>query len=221
MPICLEKQATNLHLQGKATMNKILCLFLVGLLSIATFGCASARTHQVWVNGYTGSAAPCLAPGDSLFVMEDQKAKNSLLEKEIKSDIDNLLVKHGYLLTSYDKAQFYLFFTYGLGPPQTISVTGPIGPGRGWSEFGYNAYLPAAFGPYATDKLTLNDRWLRLTVVEGKYYRETGKSRAVWVGEARSLGLSSGLRETLTPLLSAIFEQFGKNTGRALLTRIK
>jgi hypothetical protein len=211
----------NLHLQGEAAMSKIAWIFLVGLLGIAPWGCASTKTYQVQVNGYTDSAASLLAPGASLCVIEDQKAPNPLLEKEMKDDIDKLLVRHGYLLTPFDKAQFYLFFTYGLGPPQKMSVTGPIGPGRGWSEFGYTAYLPAGHGPYATETVTLNDRWLRLTVVAGKYYRETGKSRPVWVGEARSMGVSADLREVLSPLLAAAFEQFGKNTGKSVLIRIK
>ncbi len=202
-------------------MNKMLAIFLLGFLSVATVGCASAGTYQVQVNGYTDSTAPLLAPGTSLLVMEDPKAPNPPLEKEIKSKIDNLLVKNGYLLALYDKADFYLFFTYGLGPPQRVSITGPIGPGRGWEEFGYTAYLPAAFGPYATDTLTLNNYWLRLTVVEGKYYRETGKSRPVWVGEARTMSPAADPREILSPLLIAAFEQFGKNTGKAVLIRVK
>jgi hypothetical protein len=206
---------------GKAAMNRILGIFLLGLLSIGTFGCASSRTYQVQVNCYTDSAAPLLAPVASLFVMEDQKAQNPLLEKEIKDKIDNLLVRDGYLLAPYDKAQFYLFFTYGLETSGTVTVAGPIGPGRGWSGFGYSAYLPTKYGPYAMDTLTLYDRWLRLTVVEGKYYRETGKSRTVWVGEVRSTGSSSDLREVLSPLLIGAFEQFGKNTGKALLTNIR
>jgi hypothetical protein len=205
----------------EVALNKVLGIFLLGLLSNTLFGCATAGTYQVQVNGYTGSSGPLLAPGTSLFVIEDKKAQNPFLEEETKGKIDNLLVQHGYLLAPYDKAQFYLFFTYGLGPPQAMTITGPIGPGRGWSEFGYNACMPAWFGPYATDTLTVNDRWLRLTVVEGKYYRETGKSHSIWVGEARSLGSSSDLREILSPLLTAVFEQFGKNTGKAVLIRIK
>jgi hypothetical protein len=202
-------------------MNKILGFFLLGLLSIVTFGCAPARTYQVQVNGYTNRAGPLLAPGASLYVIEDHKLQNPLLEKEIKSKIDNLLVRHGYLLAPYDKAQFYLFFTYGLGTPQTVSVTGPLGPGRCYAELGYSAYLPAAYGPYCTDTLTLYGRWLRLTVVEGKYYRETGRSHTVWVGEVRSTGVSSNLREVLGPILIAAFEQFGKNTGKAIPIIIK
>ena len=205
---------------GRVALNKILGIFLLGLLSIVTFGCASARMYQVQVNGYTDSPMP-LAPGASFFVIEGQKAQNPRLEQEIKDKIENLLVKHGYLLTPYDKAQFYLSYTYGLETSGTVTLAGPIGPGRGWEEFGYSAYLPARGGPYAFDTVTLYDAWLRLTVVEGKYYRETGKSRTVWVGEARSKGTSSDLREVLGPLLIAAFEQFGKNTGKALPSWIK
>jgi hypothetical protein len=133
------------------------------------------------------------------------------------------LVKHGCLVTSYEKAQFYVLFTYGLGPPQTIKVVAPLGPGVGFDleDFGYNAYLPTRYGPYGTKRVTLNDRWLRLTVVAGKYYRESGKSHPVWVGEARSPGPSSDLREVISPLLVAAFKEFGKNTGTAMLIRIK
>ena len=208
-------------------MNKVLGIFLLGLLSAATFGCASARSYQVQVNGYTDSTAPLLAPGASIFVIEDPKAQNPLLEKEIKGKIDNLLVKHGYSLAPYDKAQFYVLFTYGLGTPQTVSVTAPswgVGFGFGTGYWGpgatYGFYWPG-WGPYYTETQALYDRWLRLNVVEGKHYRETGKSRTVWVGEARSTGGSSDLREILNPLLVAAFEQFGKNTGRALPTTIK
>jgi hypothetical protein len=161
----------------RSTMSRY--IFLLGLLGILTFGCASARTYQVQVNGYTDSAAPLLAPGVSLFVIEEQKAQDFLLEKEIKNKIDNLLVKHGYLLASYDKSQFYMSYTYGLKISGTVTVAGPIGPGCGWEELGHSAYLPAQYGPYCIKNLTLYDRWLRLTVIEEKYYRETGKSRTV------------------------------------------
>lgn len=208
-------------------MHKILGICLLTLLGLAAFGCASVRTYQVQVNGYTDSAAPLLAPGVSIFVIEDPKAQNPLLEKEVKAKIDQLLVKSGYLLASYDKAQFYVLVTYGLGTPQTVSMTAPgwgLGFGFGTGYWGpgaaYGVYWPGP-GPYYTETQTLYERWLRLNVVEGKHYRETGKSRTVWVGEARSTGASSDLREVLNPLLITAFEQFGKNTGKALPTTIK
>ncbi len=200
---------------------------MVVVLGLVVSGCASVRTYQVQVNGYTEGAAPALAPGASVFVLEDQKAQNPLLEKEIKAKIELLLEKRGYVLAPYDRADFYLSFTYGLGTPQTVSVTGPTwgigwGFGSGYCGPGVSTgiYWPGC-GPYSTETQALYDRWLRLSVVEGKYYRDTGKSRTIWVGEARSTGTSSDLREVLNPLLIAAFEQFGQNTGKAVPIQIK
>ena len=208
-------------------MKKFVWFFLLTILGMALFGCASTRTYQVQVNGYTESAAPSLAPGASLFVLEDEKAQNPLLEKEVKAKIEKLLTERGYLLVPYDRADYYLSFSYGLGNPQTVSLTAPswgIGWGFGTGYYGRGVstgiYWPG-WGPFSTKNQALYDRWLRLTVAEGKYQRETGKSRTVWVGEAHSTGASSDLREVLNPLLIAAFEQFGMNTGRAVLANIK
>jgi len=208
-------------------MNKFIGLFLLGLLSVAAFGCASARIYQVQVNGYTEGGGPSLAPGASLFVLEDQKAQNPLLEKEVKAKIEKILAKQGYFLVPYERADYYVLFTYGLGNPQTVSVTAPtwgvgLGFGTGYCGpgVGYGFYWPG-YGPFYTETQALYDRRLRVNVVEGKYYRETGKSRTVWVGEAHSTGTSSDLREVLNPLLIAALEQFGRNTGKALPTTIK
>jgi len=208
-------------------MNKFLGLLIIGLLSVVACGCASARTYQVQVNGYTDSAAPLLTPGASLFVVEDSKAQNPLLEKEIKAKIDRLLVKHGYQVVPRDQAKYFLLFSYGMGTPNTVAVTAPTwgfgvgfgtgycGPGVGWGT-----YWPGC-GPLYTETQTIYDRWLRLHVVEAKPYRETGQQRSVWVGEARSAGSSSDLREVINSLLIAAFEQLGRNTGRALPIAIK
>ncbi|MFZ2087070.1 MAG: DUF4136 domain-containing protein [Desulfobaccales bacterium] len=208
-------------------MNTFLRIFLLALLGVAAFGCASPRTYQVQVNGYTDSTAPLLVPGASIFVLEDPKAQNPLLEKEVKNKIDSLLVKHGYLLAPREQAKYFLQFSYGMGAPQTLAVTTPsweIGVGfgtGGWGPgVGWGTYWPGC-GPYYTETQALYDRWLRLNVVEAKPYRESGQSRSVWVGEARSAGSSSDLREVLNSLLIAAFEQLGRNTGKALPVAIK
>ena len=208
-------------------MKKLLGIFLLGFLAASIWGCAAARTYQVQVNGYTEAAAPLLAPGASFLVIEDQKAQNPLLEKEVKAKIDKLLEKHNFFLKPYDQAQYFMLFTYGMGAPQAVSVTGPtwgigVGFGTGWGGpgVGYGVSWPG-YGPYYAETRPLYDRWLRLTVVEAQPYRDTGASRPVWVGEARSTGSSSDLREVLNYLLVAAFEHFGKNTGKALPAAIK
>lgn len=208
-------------------MKRIAGLFLLIIVPAAVLGCASTRVYPVQVNGYTESAAPALTPGASLFVLTDQKAQNPLLEKEVKNKIEALLTKNGYVLVPYDQAAYYLSFAYGLGNPQTVATTGPawgvgwgFGPGYCGRGISTGIYWPGC-GPSYTETQALFDRWLRLTVVEGKYYRDTGQSRPVWVGEAHSTGASSDLREILNPLLVAAFEQFGRNTGKALGTSVK
>jgi|UniRef100_A0A7V6DQ59 hypothetical protein len=196
-------------------------LTLLFLLCAAMFGCAPARVYHVQVNGYTESGGPMLTPGASLFVVDDPKAQNPLLEKEVKAKIEALLSKKGYLLVPYDRADYFVLFTYGLGSPQTMSVTAPtwgvgLGFGSGYCGpgVGYGVYWPGC-GPFYTETRALYDRWLRVSVVNGNYYRATGKSRPVWLGEAHSTGTSSDIREVINPLLVAAFEQLGVNTGKA------
>jgi hypothetical protein len=209
-------------------MKKFLGFLLLGLVSLGLFGCASVRTYHVQVNGYTEQfAAAPFSPGATFFVMEDQKAANPLLEKEVKAKLEQLLKQNGYLLVPYEQAQYLLRFAYGLGAPETVSVAVPdwsIGFGFGsgyWGPgAGYGFYWPG-WGPYYTETQAIYNRWLRLTVVEGRQYHATGQATPVWVGEARSSGTSSDLREVLNPLLVAAFEQFGRNTRKAVPTRIK
>ncbi|MGQ9688972.1 MAG: DUF4136 domain-containing protein [Desulfobaccales bacterium] len=208
-------------------MKRFLILFLVVILMASGAGCAATRAYQVQVNGYTDPAVPVFAPGAMVCVLEDQKAQNPLLEKEVKAKIEKLLEKNHYSLAPYDQAQYFVSFAYGLGTPQTVSVGAPawsvgVGFGTGWwgPSAAYGVYWPG-WGPYYTETRPLYDRWLRLTVVDGKQHRDTGKSQALWVGEARSTGSSSDLREVLNFLLIAVFEQFGRNTGKALPATIK
>jgi len=212
-------------------MKKSLSLGLLVLLSVAFFGCASARTYRVQVNGYTDQyAAAPFSPGAKFFVKENPQADNPLLEKEVKAKLEQLLRQHGYTLVPYEQAQYVLLFAYGMGAPETVSMAVPdwsIGVGFGTGYWGpgagYGFYGPGwGWGPYYTETQAIYNRWLRLTVVEGQAYRAAGKSATpVWVGEARSSGTSSDLREVLNPLLVAAFEQFGRNTRKAVPARIK
>ena len=76
-------------------------------------------------------------------------------------------------------------------------------------------------GYYPYTESTVYDRWLLINVVDGKYYREKGQWRTIRVGEARSTGASADLRTVINYLLLADFQQFGKNTGKAVTVEIK
>lgn len=201
-------------------MNRVLLSWLVFTI-IGLAGCGPL-IHQVNVNGYTDPAAPAaIAPGGGFFVIENQKAQNPLLEKEIKEKINNLLMMQGYQLVPYDRAQYYLFFGCGIGQERSVEVVMPdysygfgVGTGSGWRHGSY--FFAAPFFSFYPRPDPLYDRWLLLNVVDGKYYREKGEFRTIWVGEARSTGTSGDLRVAVNYLLLADFQQFGRNTGKAV-----
>lgn len=198
----------------------------IGFLTMIVIGlclpsCSTVPTYNIKVNGYTDPAAPALIrPGASVCVVENQQAKNPLLEKEIKDKLNKLLTNRGFSVIPFEKADYYLFFDYGMTAPSSVSVTPPdyygsIGWGWGYGWGGPSVYMGMPYGGYA-GTTTLNDRWLLIKVVEGPPYRTQKVSRPVWVGEARSVGASSDLRTVLNYLLVAEFKQFGKNTGQAI-----
>jgi len=208
---------------------RFIVLIVIGL---CWSGCSSVSTFTIKVNGYTDPGKPGLvAPGGSFCVIENQEAKNPLLETEIKEKLNKLLLTHGYPVTTFEKADYYLFFAYGMGEPRSVSAAAPdvygsIGWGMGYGWGGWGGWGGPAFsigvpyGGYPADSASLYDRWLLIKVVEGPAYRTQKISRPVWVGEAHSVGTSSDLRLVLNYLLVADFKEFGKNTGKAVTVEI-
>lgn len=202
-------------------------MFFLSVLAgaLAFSGCAAA-TYQVQVNGYTDPAAPApFAPGATFWVMDNKETKNPLLDREVKAKINLLLEERGYGVVPFEKAAYYLFFSYGMGTASAANVAMPdyaVGFGLGYGYYWPRSY--AFFWPgyvtYPGYAEPLYDRWLLVNVAEGEHYRETGRFRTVWVGEVRSTGTSSDIREVINSLLLAAFARFGQNTGKAVKVEI-
>ena len=217
----------------KQTIRFLACIVLGCCLS----SCAGNSYYSVMVNGYTDPGTPApVKPGGSFFVIENQETKNPLLEKEIKEKLIKLLLIRGYPVTTFEKADYYLLFGYGMGEPRSVSVVTPdyygsLGWGwgggygwggrGGWGGWGGPSVSVGMPWGYSADTATRYDRWLLVNVVEGPAYRTQKISRPVWVGEARSAGASSDLRTVLNYLLVADFKEFGKNTGKAVTMEIE
>lgn len=205
-------------------LNRVLLSWLVVAIG-GLAGCASLA-YQVKVNGYTDPAASVpLSPGVSIFVIDNQAAKNPLLEKEIKGKINKLLEQQGYRIATFDQADYYLFFGYGIGPERQVTVVMPdyfptFGLGLGAAPLRSPYFFVSPFLSYYPPAESLYDRWLLINVVDGRFYREKGEFRALWVGEARSTGTSSDLRTVINYLLVADFTEFGRNTGKAVTVDI-
>lgn len=208
-------------------MQKTIGFMALLVMGCCFSGCSTGSIYQIKVNGYTDTGtAQQIRPGGSFWVIDNKEAKNPLLEQEIKGKITKLLETRGYSVTTFEKAEYYLSFGYGMGEPRSVTVAGydyygGIGWGMGYGWGGPGFSIGAPFGTYAAPNATLYDRWLLINVVEGPAYRTQKVSRPVWVGEARSVGASSDLRTVLNYLLVADFKEFGKNTGKAVAVEIK
>jgi hypothetical protein len=201
-------------------------IFVVLLIAGASLLSGCAVTYPVQVTGYTDPAAPVpFKPGDTFFVIDNQEAQNPLLNREIKAKINALLEKQGYVVAPFEHADYYLFFTYGIGPSATARV---VMPDYAWGfSLGYGYYHPRSyaffwpgFAAYPGYREPLYDRWLLINAVEGKHYRETGQFRTVWVGETRSTGTSPDIREVINSLLVGAFDRFGHDTRKAVIVDI-
>ena len=107
-------------------MQKAIGFLAMLVIGLWLSGCSSVSTFTIKVNGYTDPSAPAqVKPGGSFCVIENQEAKNPLLEKEIKEKINKLLLTHGYPVTTFEKADYYLFFGYGMGEPRSVTVATP------------------------------------------------------------------------------------------------
>ncbi|MCX8110143.1 MAG: hypothetical protein N3D15_02705 [Syntrophorhabdaceae bacterium] len=211
----------NNNLREKSTARFL--LFILILMMILLQGCAVS--YIVRVNGYIDPSKPLdIEPGAKIHIVEDTKAKNPLLEKEVIFKLDNMLRLKGYQVTEPDNARYYMLYGYGIGHERTITSTMPVyTPGRtatvtktsptGTSYSTIQIPSSTTYIPYAT---TVTDKWLFLKLVEGEDYRREGKISPVWIGEASITGEGSNIRELINYLIVGIYNFFGINTKKTI-----
>jgi len=197
------------------------CLFLSGCIGY----------YPVRVNGYldTYSNKKNITPGSSFFIEEDSSAKNPIFESEVKSKIAKLLVQNSYTLTDYGTSGFLIRFNYAISPGKTVSEVRPVyspggteiidthtSTGKTKTSYvslpGYTTYVPYKFTVYTSS--------LTLYVFDGDSVRKDKGSKPIWIGEASITGQNQDLRQVINYLLTAVFEDFGKDTGKSIIVNI-
>ena len=94
---------------------------LILAVSILLSGCATY--YSVRMNGYldTQNTTKQIAPGASFCVLQNKDSKNPILDSEIKTKVEKLLLQKGYKIASYEQADFYLSYFYGIGPGRSAT----------------------------------------------------------------------------------------------------
>lgn len=203
-------------------MRKI-TLFLV--IAILLGGCGVNIRTTGFLDRSSGGAAP--PRGASFAVLENGQAANPILDREIRSKIESLLVAHGYPLAAGEKALYFLAFHYDIHPGLQMGATTsynraqmqltPVPDGKGGTT-----YINTLSGA-TTVTSTLADvytKHLILKIVDARSVRAEHKEKVIWIGDTLSTDSSSDLRHDIDYLLVATFANFARDTGRQLKVSI-
>ncbi|MCX5890888.1 MAG: hypothetical protein NTY36_15795 [Deltaproteobacteria bacterium] len=198
---------------------KMICMTCIIIAAMIISGCAQRLKANI--NAYTSKTESSqIVPGSKIAVVENDKAANPLLEEEVKIKIGKILEKKGYSVVPIEKADYLLFYGYGMGGPRSIDITVPkVGVGYFASSSGTKIYsLTTGTGHR---QATMHDRWLLINVVDAKQLKGKDKPKAVWVGDTTSSGTSSDMRTVINYLLATTFEYFGQDSGKEVTTIIQ
>lgn len=207
-------------------MTKLGCkILLIIILGFFLGSCAPEVRYRIQVTGYSQpSAAPLPPPPAAFYVIDNWQAQDPPLSREVKGKIEKLLGIKGYIITSFEQADYYLVYSFGQGPGPPVTVPMPVYRPRRYPYYG-GPWQPYRMAPvpgydYGSAPSPLYDRWLIVNVMEGPRYRDKKEFQRLWQGEARSTGYSPNMAATVNYLLMALFEVFGKNTGRGQVVEV-
>jgi hypothetical protein len=193
-------------------------------------GCATY--YPVRVNGYLDPSWPQqhLRTGSSFCVLADKNARNPIFEAEIKSKIEALLIQRGYVLAAYEKADFYLAFTYSMSSGRAVSDFKPVfypaevGTIRTYDSQGKSSVSTVTYPGYTAYvpyRATVYTSSLMLDVIDAGLLRNTKEDRKIWIGDVSYTGEIADLRVLVNYLLTAAFSRFGENTGKIVVIDVK
>jgi len=191
----------------------------IAILSICCFflgGCSNAAKIYVTVDaildkkelpqGFTSGDIFCVAP--------ETKDQPELLTKEVQGKIENALVAHGYSINC-STAQYFLMFRYANDSScKKVDVIIPSS-SQIYATGGCASVYQSPIYSGSYDVVTYH-RALVMFVYDARLLREKKEEKLLWQGTAVSSGTSGDFRYTSNFLLFPLFENFGKNTTKAI-----
>lgn len=200
-------------------------LLTVSLLALAVGGCATGRFRQV---SYAGEASQ-LAEDSSrvtVHVVRNTEMKDTVLEARIRAHLEDFLLKRGFIVSPADTAQLYVLATYGSGqrivgttaavfrPADTRVQRSPSGQVVG------RTYNPDRM-EYRRVPLLENSVWLMVLSSDARFFRQTGRVRNLWRGEAAMRGTPEAMADAVPYLIVPTLKYFGKGTFQTLLMDVR
>lgn len=202
----------------------VVTVFAVIMLS----GCTVA---EVGVNAYLD---PALAPDPKvrlrMALTAEGRPVNPLLDREVAAKLALALSGLGQVLVPPDRADYIMFYSYGLGRPEVRTEMVPVtyGGGEEWvtavAPDGRRIGRMVPMDDWTTyDSVTVTYHPKRLLLklfraVDAPAFQTAGKNdpapAPVWSVEAVIRTYSDDIREDIDYLIVAALEKYGRDTGR-------
>lgn len=155
-----------------------------------------------------------------IYVYKNNQASNVLLEKEVVTKIKTVLRIKGY--TPVDKpedADYLLAAIYGIGSEIPVIYSSTTSTSGGGSKYELNIFtgqfemVPHVNVSTSTTTSTevAYPRYLRLILYDAKTFILSQAPEPVWIGDVKSTGRSSDLRNVIDYLIVAGFVYFGED----------
>ncbi len=195
------------------------------LLFVAIFaaqGCATGMFRQVNFAAESADVDEAKAKGQTVYVVPNGQMKDTILDARIRARLQTYLLDRGYVISTPEKAQLYVLATFGTGKRLVASQASVFKPAEVTvvRDRQGNA-VRRNFTPDRMESRRVptfeNSLWLQVLSSDANYFRETGRVRNLWRGEAAMKGDSVALAGAMPYLMVPALKFFGQPT-RAVVT---
>lgn len=232
---------------------RAMLLVMTGL-ALALAGCAHIPEH-IWKSGQVdtvvvdvsvdGLAAPSASAKRTFFVvpLSAEVRDGDLQFQEYASYVERALIERGFARAdTSDVANVVIALGYGIGDPQTLSVTktipifgqtgvsssrtyGTVTPGvGGGASYSGTTYNTPQFGitgfAERTETATYYMRYIQLTGFDWVEFKASQRQVELWKTTITSAGYSNDLRMVFPMMIGAAMPHLAENTGQKLELQI-
>jgi hypothetical protein len=190
-------------------------LVAAGVVSLTA--CVSGGFRHVSVSAGNDDGVEVPLAGRSVFVVQNTKMQDTVLEARVRSALEDDLLDKGYTLAAAPAADLYVMASFGAVDEVGVASASVIRPAGTRVERAPNGSLVRK--RYAdeiehTPILELqNTISVLVSAADAKVYRETGRVATIWIGEASTPGKPELLQRMIPYLLTSAVRYFGKNSG--------
>lgn len=186
-------------------------------LSLAASACATGKFHQVNLASEAIKTFEAESKGRTVYVVPNKQMKDTVLELQIRSKIEDFLLRNGYTLAGSGQAEVYMLATFGAGDRVVAAEASVFKPAE--STVIRDAQGNAVRRVVTPDRMESrriaaveNSVWLQLLSSDAQYYRKTGMVRNLWRAEAATKGKPETLPDAVRYLMVPALKYFGKGT---------